>query len=133
MKVNWPSIIVLSLALVGCKEEVRRSYSTIVDAKPEVEKGWIPRVLPASTVEIHESHNLDLNTGQGTFSFGQADMEQFKKSLTAIGENESLRVAEINRARLKQEGFNLYQYQDFYLAVNWTQCRGQFWLKYQRG
>lgn len=120
------------LALVGCNEDVRSRHPTLIDAKSDIEKGWIPRVLPASTVEIHESHDLDLNTGHGTFSFGQADAEQFKKSLIAIGDSESLSGIDFNRKQLKQEGFYLYKFEDFYLAVNWTQCQGQFWLKYSR-
>ena len=108
MKLGWPAIIVIMLALVGCNEDVRSNHPTLIDAKSDIEKGWIPPVLPASTVKINESHDLDLNTGHGTFSFGQADAEQFKKSLTTIGDSESLSGIEIDRKRLKQEGFDLY-------------------------
>ena len=132
MKFSCASIVILMLALAGCSENIRTSHPTLIDAKSDIEKGWIPSVLPASTVKISESHDLDLNTGHGTFSFGQADAKEFKKSLAAISDNESLSGTEINQKQLKQEGFELYKIEGFYLAVNWTQCCGQFWLNYSR-
>jgi len=120
------------LALTGCNEAVRNNYPTLIDAKSEIEKGWIPRALPASTVDICESHDLDVNTGSGTFSFAPADVKQFESSLVIVGDDESLRGIEVDRQQLKRDGFDLYKFEDFYLAVNWTQCRGQFWLKYSK-
>jgi len=40
--------------------------------------GWVPELLPAGSTDITEIHDLDANTGTGTFRFPSADLDAFK-------------------------------------------------------
>ena len=43
-----------------------------------IDRGWVPELLPAGSTDILETHNLDTNTGTGTFRFPSADLVAFK-------------------------------------------------------
>jgi hypothetical protein len=43
-----------------------------------IERGWVPELLPAGSTDITEIHDLDANTGTGTFRFPSADLDAFK-------------------------------------------------------
>jgi hypothetical protein len=43
-----------------------------------IERGWVPELLPAGSKDIKEIHDLDTNTGTGTFRFPSADLDAFK-------------------------------------------------------
>ena len=43
-----------------------------------IERGWVPELLPTGSTDILETHNLDTNTGTGTFRFPSADLVAFK-------------------------------------------------------
>ncbi|MEY4378928.1 MAG: hypothetical protein RLZ85_809 [Verrucomicrobiota bacterium] len=50
-----------------------------------VERGWVPELLPAGSSDITEIHDLDKNTGTGTFRFPSADLEAFKSQARRFG------------------------------------------------
>ena len=43
-----------------------------------IDSGWVPELLPTGSTDILETHNLDTNTGTGTFRFPSADLDAFK-------------------------------------------------------
>jgi hypothetical protein len=43
-----------------------------------IDSGWVPELLPTGSTDILETHNLDTNTGTGTFRFPSADLVAFK-------------------------------------------------------
>jgi hypothetical protein len=43
-----------------------------------IERGWVPELLPTGSTDITEIHDLDTNTGTGTFRFPSADLDAFK-------------------------------------------------------
>ena len=43
-----------------------------------IERGWVPEILPAGSTDITEIHDLDANTGTGTFRFPSAELDAFK-------------------------------------------------------
>jgi hypothetical protein len=57
-------------------------------------------ILPASTFQIWESHNLDTVIGHGTFAFGAADAEQFRAGLTALPTDAVIQRIDIPRAQM---------------------------------
>ena len=121
-----------ALFFVGCSDVVESTHATIAAAKQNIDRGWIPAVLPASTVRIRESHDLDKNIGNGTFAFGAPDAEQFRSSLTALPSDAVMHRVKISRDRMEREGFSFYRHGDFYLAVNWSRRCGEFWLAYSQ-
>ena len=122
----------LAALLVGCSDVIESSHATLAAAKQDIERGWIPSILPASTVEIREWHDLDTNIGHGSFGFGEEGTEKFKSALRALPSGESIRRVQIPREKMEREGYTFYGHGDFYLAVDWGRRRGEFWLAYSR-
>jgi hypothetical protein len=50
-----------------------------------IERGWVPELLPAGSTDLTEIHDLDKNTGTGTFRFPSADLEAFKAQARRFG------------------------------------------------
>jgi hypothetical protein len=50
-----------------------------------IERGWVPELLPAGSNDITEIHNLDTNTGTGTFRFASAELDAFKAQARQVG------------------------------------------------
>jgi hypothetical protein len=55
-------------------------HASLADARQAgvIERGWVPELLPAGSTDLTEIHDLDKNTGTGTFHFPSADLEAFK-------------------------------------------------------
>ena len=51
-------VAVLALTCSGCSDSVTSVHLTRAAAQPEVDRGWIPSVLPASATQICETHDL---------------------------------------------------------------------------
>ena len=61
----------------------------------EIERGWVPELLPAGSKDITEIHNLDTNTGTGTFRFPSADLDTFKAQARQLAGAEVKEVSAI--------------------------------------
>jgi hypothetical protein len=53
-----------------------------------IEQGWVPEILPAGSNDITEIHDLDTNTGTGTFRFPSADLDAFKAQARQLAGSE---------------------------------------------
>jgi hypothetical protein len=87
---KWTSIRVLALLLVaamaGCEMDIAEDrYSTLADARADrlFERGWLPDVLPLSSVDIHTVNNLDVSTSTGSFRFLPSEGSVLFAKLTA--------------------------------------------------
>lgn len=126
---------ILALLLVACERDsdfIASRYATAAHVRRDeaIERGWIPVVLPESATDISESHDLDLNTGSGTFSFSLAEAAAFRTELRPLPPTVPFRRIIIDRADYERQGFNFYSFEDFYLAVNWRTGKVHFWLAY---
>lgn len=125
-----PAIAVLVASLCGCSSDVlSSSHATRAEAADTIGRGWIPAVLPESATDIRESHNLDTNVGHGTFAFGAGDSHSFRAALVPVAANHPVRKGA--REALEKSGYVFYSYEDFDIAVNWKDRKGQFWLGQQ--
>ena len=125
-------LVLLQLVAAGCTNDViSSSHATFAEARVDIDRGWIPPVLPASAVDIRERHNVDNNTGHGTFSFGAAGVQQFEAQLRPLQPGD-VPLPGVSRRELEQLGYILYRYDYFDIAVDWRNRRGQFWLAYSR-
>lgn len=61
----------------------------------EIERGWVPELLPSGSTDISETHNLDANTGTGTFKFPSADLDAFKGQARQVAGAEVKEVSTI--------------------------------------
>lgn len=121
------AIAFASASLCGCTNDVvSSSHVTRADAADIVDRGWIPAVLPGSSRDIRESHNLDINVGHGTFVFEPVDAQSFEAALVPIPAGHPTRAR--SRDALESSGYSFYSYEDFDIAVNWTAHKGEFWL-----
>ena len=67
-----------------------------------IERGWVPELLPAGSTDITEIHDLDTNTGTGTFRFPSADLDAFKaqaRQLAGAEVNEVSTITHVVYAR----------------------------------
>ena len=79
---------VLTLVLgVGCSDEVTTHFKSLADAKLQraFERGWLPPLLPPSSVNIIEKNDLDRNTGIGSFEYDISEREKYFEQLKSIG------------------------------------------------
>ena len=92
--------------LTACDDSMRASYATAAAARADggVARGWLPDELPDSAFSISESHNLDTNTGEGSFRFAASDADSFRAKLTP--------------ASLQRDGYTFYVVPKFVLAVS---------------
>ena len=123
--------LVIALACAGCGDTISSNHATRAAAKQDIERGWIPSALPDSAVNIRESHNLDANSGHGTFAFSASDAEKFRLSLTPISAQQPLRTG-ISASKFERRGYMFYEHEDFDFAIDWNRRVGEFWLVYSR-
>lgn len=75
MSVRMVLPFALAAFACGCgmlpSDVVEHTYPTLADARRDdlFDKGWLPDILPPSTVEIRTENNLDLSISSGEFSF----------------------------------------------------------------
>lgn len=119
------------LLLLGCSDDLRSSHENRMAAEEAIKGGWIPAVLPESATAIQESHNLDLNTGYGTFRFSRKDAQLFRDALSPFKPAETSWLP-VSKARYEKRGFHFYSHGEFIVAVNWKDSRSEFWLFHRR-
>jgi hypothetical protein len=123
-------IAVFAIGFAGCSDIMSSSHATRAAAEDTIQRGWIPAVLPASAVQIRESHNIDTNVGHGTFGFAASDAEQFRAALTLVPPDQPLRAHRVSRSEFEDRGYTFYQHKDFDMAIDWSRRIGEFWLVY---
>jgi hypothetical protein len=123
---------VLALTCFSCNDSVMSVHPTRVGAQPDIDRGWIPPVLPASATQIRETHDLDTNVGHGTFAFGASDAGQFRAALLPLAPGQPIRTHAVPRSEFERRGYSFYVHGDFDIAVDWSRRVGEFWLRYAR-
>jgi len=108
----------VALTCSGCSDSVRSVHPTRAAAQPDIDRGWIPPVLPASATQIRERHDLDANVGHGTFAFAASDAEQFRAALVPLAPTQPLRPQGVSRSEFERRGSSFYTHGDFDIAVN---------------
>ncbi len=81
MKINvlLPVLFSILALMSGCSDVVSDEYSTYAQAKEErlFDRGWLPDILPKSTVTIKVSNDLDANTSKGRFIINEPALSEF--------------------------------------------------------
>jgi len=115
--------------LTACDDTVRASYPTAEAARADgaIRRGLLPASLPDSAFEIASSHDVDTNTGGGSFRFAARDADSFRARLHPLSAAQLQSLAG-GHARLQRDGWTFYTAPGFWLAVNWQTCHVQFWL-----
>jgi hypothetical protein len=129
LRVGGPVVAVLML-LSGFLDETISSHApTRAEAADTIARGWLPAVLPASAMDIRETHDLDTNIGEGAFAFHPRDAASLRAALVATPAGAKPRRFE--QQALAAAGFRFYRYETFEIAVDWERSRARFRLEYQ--
>jgi len=84
-------VILIFLLINHSFEDMQISkYESLEEVKKNtaIKGGWIPAILPDSSYDIVESHDLDTNTIFGSFKYKEKDEETFMQNLTDIHNTE---------------------------------------------
>jgi len=57
-----------------------------VQENSAIQRGWVPKTLPASAYDIVETHDIDTHKNFGKFSYKEEDEANFISQLTLTGE-----------------------------------------------
>jgi hypothetical protein len=84
----------LFIFILGCGETKDSFYPNLDAAKKAgaIERGWIPGIIPESSKEIYERHNLDTNRVWIRFKFERKDIEGLIQQLEEISPTEIERI-----------------------------------------
>lgn len=90
IKIKIVSILSVALLLPFCKETPESYYPTLKDAEKDnaIERGWIPNVLPPTTREITERHNIDTCIVWIKFKADVPDLERLSRQLISLTEKD---------------------------------------------
>ena len=74
-----PLLLPVLALMFGCSDVVSDEYSTYAQAKQELlfDRGWLPDILPNSTVTIEVNNDLDANTSEGSFIINEPALSEF--------------------------------------------------------
>jgi len=110
--------LVLCMAMAGCETEVvEHRYPTLADARADhlFERGWLPDVLPPSSVDIRTVNNLDVDTSSGSFGFQPSEASLLFGRLSA---GASMKAPfsgwPATLADYEKRGFTAWSYRDQY-------------------
>lgn len=129
---HYFEVILLCIFLVGCGDTVTMRFIDVEHAKREraFERGWLPPILPPSTANITEKNNLDLNIGEGAFSFDPPEIDYF---ITSGAEAIKIHATpNTDLANKQKEGFRLLSFSrdstSWLIAVH-PDGRGVYWAE----
>lgn len=83
MNVTRSLLLLLSVGILlsSCSDEISSRYPDKAEAMKQgglVEKGWMPEELPDTARDISESHDLDVNTGAGSFTCDIKELASYR-------------------------------------------------------
>lgn len=88
--------LLISFIFISACSETQDTFYTNIDAAKKagaIERGWIPSIIPESSKEIYERHNLDNNRVWLRFRFDRGDIKRL------IDQVEELTSAEIQNMK----------------------------------
>jgi hypothetical protein len=68
-------LLIIVTLLYSCKETQTNRYKSkeYVIKDGAIRRGWIPEIIPESSFNIIETHNLDTNTIKGSLQYKEID------------------------------------------------------------
>jgi len=90
---TWKALFLISVSvhlLIGCSETTESKYVSFDKAKElgAIDSGWVPGIVPETTGEIIESHNIDTNQQILRFSYDPEIAEKLSISCKNISPRE---------------------------------------------
>ena len=140
--------IIGALAVCACAygDAVTNAYATKAEAEQSgaVDRGWVPKGLPASTHELREAHSPEGNRIWGLFNFEPREGDALRallqpEEIPATGLRPAIppRIewwplllrGTLNADQIKTASLQLYRTKDgvLVMVVNWKQGRAYYW------
>lgn len=71
---------------LACDDQLGASYASLAEARQAgaIQRGWLPALLPESSRNITETHNIDTNQTWCMFEFAPEDAERLQERVTAL-------------------------------------------------
>ncbi len=145
MRIKHLYFLVIILSICSCSkfETSENYYSTYKEAANQgiIQRGWMPDIIPKSTRDIYEKHNIDTNATIAWFQYEQG------LNSTLLDKCQQLNVTDIkwpkikakwwpkdltNVSKLASPRFIFYQCSevDGYFAINTNETEAYFWRIY---
>jgi hypothetical protein len=122
-------VISLAFLLAACDEMSRSHYASANEARRDAaNQAFIPSALPDSAFDISEEHDLDTNTGEGSFRFAPVDTGFLRAHLQSLPASTQSWGRIFDRAKYERQGFEFCRFEKFCIAVNWSTCEAHFWF-----
>lgn len=107
-------LILSTLLIFGCSDEVTTQYATYTDAQKDslFERGWLPDILPESTKHIMVVNDLDTNSSQGSFIIEGSEVGLFLENIKPTDNVNQFNFSEGHSKwnfTLKEDGLVLYR------------------------
>ncbi len=85
-----PALLLALLIFCYCHETQENYYPTLEDARNEgaIDRGWIPTILPLTSINITEKHNIDTNTVWIKFTANASDLKDLLRQLRILTKKE---------------------------------------------
>ncbi|PMH03169.1 hypothetical protein [Vibrio lentus] len=90
------SLLSALVLLAGCSDAVTNQYATYAEAQQDslFERGWLPDILPESTIDIEVVSNLDNNTSYGGFLIEKSGLQAFLQQVKPTDSDNQYRFVE---------------------------------------
>lgn len=90
------SLLSALVLLAGCSDAVTNQYATYAEAQQDslFERGWLPDILPESTIDIEVVNNLDNNTSHGGFLIEESGLQAFLQQVKPTDSDNQYRFVE---------------------------------------
>ncbi|PML53537.1 hypothetical protein [Vibrio lentus] len=90
------SLLSALVLLAGCSDAVTNQYATYAEAQQDslFERGWLPDILPESTIDIEVVNNLDNNTSHGGFLIEESGLQVFLQQVKPTDSDNQYRFVE---------------------------------------
>lgn len=87
-------LIVFTFFLASCSEDFYSYYPTYEAAIKDgsLERGWLPKIIPSSSSEIHEQHNIDSNEVWISFNLPASEKEKITNNLKKLRHKEIVQI-----------------------------------------
>lgn len=118
----------ISIVLVSCSHEMSSQYLDKGEAMKKgglVEKGWMPEEIPDTARDISESHDLDVNTGTGSFTYDTNELADYRDKMKGFSLPED-QVKKMPWLGERKGAWEFFQLKDFLIGIEAKTGEG-FW------
>ena len=96
------TLLVVAAWLLGYSEKSASHFETYQQLKESelIDKGWVPRIIPKSSYDIHERHRVDVGRVNVKFRFKPGDTKEIEAGCIIVDNGDAnIRTYRCNHGR----------------------------------